>query len=96
MSIEKAKISRSLVVKSPIHLWKIFNNKKDFYEKNSLVLLFNYSMDSYINGCKCDEERHRVLVMDEYNSIKEDDVVKSLILDELKCQNVIFTENEKW
>lgn len=96
MSIEKAKISRSLIVKSPIHLWKIFTSKKEIYDKSNSVIMFNYSIDRYINGCKCDEDTNRDLVLEEYKNVKNDISVKNMILEELSCQDIFFTEDENW
>ena len=65
MSTNKAKISRTLVIDSPIHLWTILKNK---YIYGIDINVFMYLVDKYINGCRCDDDVNLSLMNNEYRS----------------------------
>jgi hypothetical protein len=49
MSINKAQISRTLVINSPAHLWTLLKNKEEFYYPKPNINMFMYIVNNIWN-----------------------------------------------
>ena len=94
MSIEKVKISRTLVVNSPIHLWKLIKTKDEILQLNSHLNIFCYYVDRYLNGCRCDDESNKETINNEYQIIKNTSTLVEFIKTQFNCNTVIFNNND--
>lgn len=88
----KAKISRTLVVKSPIELYKILNNK-DELQSNIKFQSFMEIFDKYLNGCRCITDISFQLMNEQYNLLSNDIHIIEFMKSTIQCDNVIFENN---
>ena len=78
-------IDKILIIDSPVHLWRLLRSKEEVIDQSTddvffILNLFMDYTDTYINGCKCDEEESYEAMNEQYNtSIKREDVVSHLI-----------------
>jgi hypothetical protein len=93
MSINKAQISRTLVINSPAHLWTLLKNKEEFYYPKPNINMFMYIVDRYINGCRCDDNIHLLSMNKEYNTLKNNTSVVEMLKTEFQCSDIIFNNN---
>lgn len=87
-------INKIMIVESPVHLWKLLRTKEEIVDqsKDDVFFSINLFMDSvqtYISGCKCDEEENYSDMMDQYNSIQKEDIIKHLI-NGFECDKIEF------
>ena len=92
MSTNKAKISRTLVIDSPIHLWTILKNK---YIYGIDISVFMYLVDKYINGCRCDDDINLSLMNNEYRSLYSDPKIVEVMKIEFQCSYIVFNNDIK-
>lgn len=93
MSINKAQISRTLVINSPLHLWTLLKNKEEFYQPIPKINMFMYIVNRYINGCRCDNDIHLLSMNKEYNTLINDELVVENLKNEFQCTDIIFNNN---
>jgi hypothetical protein len=93
MSINKAQISRTMVINSPVHLWTLLKNKEEFYHNRPNINMFMYIADRYINGCRCDDNINLPSMNKEYNSLKNNTLVVEMFKNEFQCSDIIFNNN---
>lgn len=94
MSIDRVKVTRTMIVDSPIHFWRLLKNKNEILQLNSHLNIFCYQVDKYIDGCRCDDELNRKVVEDEYELIKNTPTLIDFIKKQFGCNSVIFLDNE--
>lgn len=95
MSTNNAKISRVLVVNSPVHLWTILKNKEDLFHSEQSLNLFMYTVNRYINGCRCDDDIHLPSMNKEYESLSKNVIIIELLKVNIQCTDIIFNNNLK-
>ena len=93
MSTNKAQISRTMVINSPVHLWTLLKNKEEFYQPNPSINMFMYMVDRYINGCRCDDNIHIHSMNKEYKTIANNQETTDLLKREFQCSDIIFNNN---
>ncbi len=87
-------IDKILIIESPVRLWKILDTKNEIIDQASegvysILSRFMDSVESYVKGCKCDEEENYEDMMNHYNFIKNEDVVSHLIKG-FECDKIEF------
>ena len=88
-------ITKILRVESPVRLWKMIQNREEIMEMAAgdvyrVLRFFMDSVDSYVNGCRCDEEKNYSIMMFEYeNSLRREDVLNHLIKS-FGCDRILF------
>lgn len=87
-------IDKIMIVESPVHLWKLLRAKEEIIDqsKDDVFSSLNVFMDSaqtYISGCKCDEEENYSDMVDQYNSIQKEDIIHHLIKG-FECDKIEF------
>jgi len=91
--INKAQVTRTLVIKSPIHLWTILKNKEELYHSNPTLNIFMYAVDRYIGGCRCVNDNMSFTLMNiEYVSISKNISIIKTLKDTLQCSDIIFNQ----
>ena len=90
MSINSAKVSRTLVFKSYDHLWRLLKNKDEFWCSNTDIILFMYSVEKLINGCDCDKDKNIQSVLDYYEIVKSKSDCSELLKKMFDCQFIVF------
>jgi len=95
MSINKAFIKKVLVVKYPIQFWKLMKNREEFVHSHPSIGVFIYSVDRYIDGCRCDEDFNKSQVVAEYDIIKKDLNLIENLRSLFECSEIRFLE-EDW
>lgn len=95
MSTNLAKVSRTLVVKSPYHLWQLLKDKDENWCNESKIIVFMYAFEKILNGCRCDREDNIKNLKNEYIKFKESDDSKNVIMTIYNCQSIIFEENDE-
>jgi len=93
MSINKAQISRTMMINSPVHLWTLLKNKEEFYQPKPNINMFMYIVDRYVNGCRCDDNIHLPSMNKEYNTLKNNTETVELLKNEFQCSDIIFNNN---
>jgi len=88
----KAQISRTLVIKSPLELYKILNNKEELLS-NGYLDNFMEIVDKYLNGCRCITDVSFYIMNEEYNIISNNISVIDSIKSSIECDNIIFQNN---
>lgn len=88
----RAQISRTLVIKSPIELYKILNNKDELKSNNSLDSFVDI-VERYLNGCRCLTDMSFYIMNEEYDLISNNSDVIDSIKSVINCDNVIFQNN---
>lgn len=84
-----------LRVESPVRLWKMIQNREEVLDAATgdvfrVLSFFMDSVDSYVNGCRCDEEKNYSIMMREYeNSLRQEDVLNHLIKS-FECDRILF------
>jgi hypothetical protein len=94
MSSKQAFISRTLIVKSPYHLWQLLKDKDENWCTNTEIILFMYAFENLVNGCKCDRDKNINIVKFEYKSVSSSGKSIEIIKSMFNCQSVIFDEND--
>jgi hypothetical protein len=92
MSINKAQISRTLVINSPIHLWTLLRNKEEFYQPRPNINMFMYMANRYVNGCRCDDDINLPAMNKEYSLLNNSENVE-ILKSEFQCSDIIFKNN---
>jgi len=87
-------IDKILIVESPVRLWRMLDAKNEIIDQASdgiypILNRFMDSVESYVKGCKCDEEENYEDMMYHYNFIKTEDVVSHLIKG-FECDKIEF------
>lgn len=88
-------ITKILRVESPVRLWKMIQNREEVLDAATgdvfrVLSFFMDSVDSYVNGCRCDEEKNYSIMMCEYeNSLRQEDVLNHLIKS-FECDRILF------
>lgn len=88
-------ITKILRVESPVRLWKMIQNREEVLDAATgdvfrVLSFFMDSVDSYVNGCRCDEEKNYSIMMREYeNSLRQEDVLNHLIKS-FECDRILF------
>ena len=88
----KAQISRTLVLRSPLELYKILRNKEELQSNpyiNSVMEITN----GYLNGCQCITDIKFSLMNEGYNILANDSEVINLLKSNIQCDNIIFENN---
>jgi hypothetical protein len=88
----KAQISRTLVLKSPIELYKILRNKEEL-QINPYIQSFIKITDEYLNGCQCIADIKFSLMNEEYNILSNNVEFIDLLKSNIQCDNIIFENN---
>ena len=75
-------ITKILRVESPVRLWKMIQNREEILETADgdvyrILSFFMDSVDTYVNGCRCDEDKNYSIMMCE--SLRREDVQSHLI-----------------
>ena len=78
------RISKVLMIDSPVHLWRLLKSKEDLIS-DSYIQIFMDSVDSYINGCKCNEDENYNIMISYYNDIKDE---SNILLSIFGCDRV--------
>lgn len=84
------KITKKLNITSPTFLWSILKHREDFYKNNQRLCVFVFSVERYVNGCRCDSEVNIRMMNDEYDIISNDPTVSSELCKEFNCDEIIF------
>ena len=88
-------IDKILIIESPLHLWRLIRAKEEIIDQSPddvffILNLFMDCVDTYVNGCKCDEEESYEAMNEQYNtSIRLEDVVLHLIKG-FECDRIEF------
>jgi len=93
MSTNKAQISRTLLINSPVHLWTLLKNKEEFYQPKPNINMFMYIVNRYINGCRCDDDIHLSSMNKEYVSLSNNTQTVEMLKSEFQCSDIIFNNN---
>jgi len=93
MSTNKAQISRTLLINSPVHLWTLLKNKEEFYQPKPNINMFMYIVNRYINGCRCDDDIHLSSMNKEYVSLSNNTQTVEVLKSEFQCSDIIFNNN---
>lgn len=96
MSINKAHIKKVLIVKSPIHFWKLLKNREEFVSNHQSVGIFIYYVDRYIDGCRCDDDFNKGQVEMEYEIIKKDLNLIENLRSLFDCSEIRLLNEEDW
>lgn len=90
MSIEPAKVSRILVVKSSTHLWQLLKDRDEDWCDTAEIIVFMYSVEKLINGCDCDRDENTDGVNSDYIVIKNSSVCQSKLQSIFGCSRIVF------
>jgi hypothetical protein len=88
----KAQISRTLVLKSPLELYKILRNKEELHS-NPYIKSFMDITDGYLNGCQCITDIKFSLMNEGYNTLLNDSDIVNLLKSDIQCDNIVFENN---
>mgnify|MGYP005851976687 CR=1 FL=1 len=88
----KAQISRTLVLKSPLELYKILKDKEEL-QSNPYINSFMEITNAYLNGCQCITDIKFSLMNEGYNTIVNNADVINLLKSNIQCDNIIFENN---
>lgn len=87
-------ISKVMLVESPLHLWRILKTKEEIIDQSkddifSSLNLFMDSTQTYVSGCKCDEEENYDDMMEQYSLMQRDNIVSYLVKG-FECDRIDF------
>lgn len=91
----KVIVSRNLILKSPLHLHKLLEDKIIDKHLAQKINDFNYYVLRYINGCKCDDDFNKSIVEEEFNNLISDLDFLEKLKSEFGCNDVII-QNDNW
>ena len=83
-----------MLIESPVHLWRLLRTKEEIIdtageEVYSNLVLFMDSVDSYLNGCKCDEDENYEEMSLRFAAVKEDSTLDHLVAG-FECDGIEF------
>lgn len=87
----KVNISRTLVLKSPLHLKTILDNKEEL-QSNQFIIEFIESVDNFLNGCQCDDTDELEIMNSQYELISNNQEYIKVLMDSIDCTNIIFNK----
>ncbi len=88
-------ITKILRVESPVRLWKMIQNREEILETADgdvyrILSFFMDSVDTYVNGCRCDEEKNYSIMMCEYDTSLRREDVQSHLIKCFGCDKIYF------
>jgi hypothetical protein len=88
-------IDKIMIVNSPVHLWRLLRVKEEIIDQSSddvffMLNLFMDYVDSYINGCKCDEEESYLAMNNQYGVLTNSDDVVAHLVKGFECDRIEF------
>lgn len=83
-------VVKILRVESAIHLWNLLKNREEVFESKKDLVYFLDSVESYVNGCRCDEDKNYDSMIKYYSSIKENEELKTYLATSFECNDIRF------
>lgn len=81
---------RAIKIKSKEHLYKILKKHDTLHLSNNKFCAFFDFMYEYLYGCDCMKDEHLKLVTEEYQSIANDEELRSEIMKYFSVDAVFF------
>ena len=90
--MSKIVVKRNMIIKSADQFYEIYN--ANFVDKSITLNIsdFVYLYENWINGCMCDEELNRNLMLEEWKKLKLNKLVIDFLKDNFNCSDIIFQE----
>lgn len=87
-------IDKILIVESPVHLWRLLSAKNEIIDHSAgeiyeLLMVFMDSAESYVKGCRCDEDQNYSDMVSRYQDIRSGDVIEHLVKG-FECDRIEF------
>jgi hypothetical protein len=83
-------VIKILRVESPIHLWTILKNREEVFESKNELIYFLDCVDTYVNGCKCDEDLNYDNMISSYSDIKNNSDLIIYLTNSFDCNEIRF------
>ena len=83
-------VIKILRIDSPIHLWTLLKNREEIFESKNELIYFIDCVETYVNGCKCDEDLNYDNMISSYFDIKNDEDLKDYLVKSFECNEIRF------
>jgi hypothetical protein len=83
-------VTKILRVESPVHLWTLLKNSEEIFESKNELIYFLDCVDTYVNGCKCDEDLNYDNMILAYSDIKNNSDLIVYLTNSFECDEIRF------